>query len=82
MHRGQTLEYIEVTKDDIAMANRLAHEVLGRSLDELPPQTRRLLLLGGRNGAPGLRRKKIERQDFRFSRKDVRAVRQAGAIRN
>jgi DNA primase len=26
---------------DIALANRLAHEVLGRSLDELPPQTRR-----------------------------------------
>ena len=25
------------------MANRLAHEVLGRTLDELPPQTRRLL---------------------------------------
>ena len=24
---------------DIALANRLAHEVLGRSLDELPPQT-------------------------------------------
>ena len=43
--RGKTLEYIEVTLDDIAMANRLAHEVLGRSLDELPPQTRRLLLL-------------------------------------
>jgi DNA primase len=34
-----------VTLDDIATANRLAHEVLGRSLDELPPQTRRLLLL-------------------------------------
>ena len=31
------------TLDDIALANRLADEVLGRSLDELPPQTRRLL---------------------------------------
>ena len=29
--------------DDIAVANRLACEVLGRSVDELPPQTRRLL---------------------------------------
>ena len=37
------IEYIEVTADDIAQANALAHEVLGRSLDELPPQTRRLL---------------------------------------
>src|SRR5690606_28595878 len=40
---GQSVEYIEVTLDDIALANRLAHEVLGRSLDELPPQTRRVL---------------------------------------
>jgi hypothetical protein len=36
------VEYIQVTLDDIATANRLAPEVLGRSLDELPPQTRRL----------------------------------------
>ncbi|HTW59554.1 MAG TPA: CHC2 zinc finger domain-containing protein [Terriglobales bacterium] len=71
-HRGQTLEYIEVTKDDIAMANRLAHEVLGRSLDELPPQTRRLLLLVDEMVRQDCEQKKIERQDFRFSRKDVR----------
>ncbi|EKY6621713.1 toprim domain-containing protein, partial [Escherichia coli] len=44
-HRGQVIEYIEVTKDDIALATRLAHEVLGRTLDEMPPQTRKLLLL-------------------------------------
>ena len=37
------LAYIEVTLSDIAQANRLAHEVLGRSLDALPPQSRRLL---------------------------------------
>jgi DNA primase catalytic core len=37
------LRYIEVTFEDLAAANALAHEVLGRSLDELPPQTRRLL---------------------------------------
>ena len=40
---GKVVEYIEVIPSDIAMANRLAHAVLGRSLDELPPQTRRLL---------------------------------------
>lgn len=40
--RGQPLQYIEVTKADITTADRLCHEVLGRSLDELPPQTRRL----------------------------------------
>jgi DNA primase catalytic core len=35
--------FIEVTLDDITLANELAPEILGRSLDELPPQTRRLL---------------------------------------
>jgi len=35
--------YITVTLDDIALANRLAPELLGRPLDELPPQSRRLL---------------------------------------
>jgi len=40
---GRSVEFIEVTLDDIALANELAPEVLGRSLDELPPQTRRLL---------------------------------------
>ena len=54
-HRGQALEYIEVTLDDIATANRLAHEVLGRSLDELPPQTKRLLVAHRRNGERGMR---------------------------
>ncbi len=40
---GARVEYVEVTRGDIALANRLAHAVLGRSLDELPPQTRRVL---------------------------------------
>ena len=40
---GRRVEFIEVTLEDIALANELAPEVLGRSLDELPPQTRRLL---------------------------------------
>jgi DNA primase catalytic core len=36
-------ECIVATLDDIARANALAHDVLGRGLDDLPPQTRRLL---------------------------------------
>ena len=40
---GAAVTYIEATAADIELANRLAAEVLGRSLDELPPQTRRLL---------------------------------------
>jgi DNA primase catalytic core len=73
-HQGKTVEYIEVTLDDIAVANRLTAEVLGRSLDELPPQTRRLLLLVDAMVAAECKRQKIERKDYRFSRREVRAV--------
>ncbi|MFZ5863297.1 MAG: CHC2 zinc finger domain-containing protein [Nitrospirota bacterium] len=71
-HAGQTLEYVEVTLADIATANALAHEVLGRTLDELPPQTRSLLraiadLAHERGRAQGLKQAAV-----RFSRKDVR----------
>ena len=68
----QDVAYIEVTLDDIETANRLAHEVLGRSLDELPPQTRRLLLLIDEMVQSECERLKMERTDFRFSRRDVR----------
>jgi DNA primase catalytic core len=40
---GRVVEFIEVTREDIALANELAGVVLGRTLDELPPQTRALL---------------------------------------
>ena len=73
-HRGRPVEYIEVTVQDIAVANRLAHEVLGRSLDELPPQTRRLLLAVDEMVTAECERQKMERADYRFSRRDVRAA--------
>jgi DNA primase catalytic core len=71
-HRGKPVEYIEVTTGDIAVANRLAHEVLGRSLDELPPQTRRLLLLIDEMVTQACNEQRIERTEYRFSRKQVR----------
>jgi len=69
---GAQLEYIEATLDDVATANRLAGEVLGRSLDELPPQTRRLLRLVDEFVSQECRRLKLARADFRFTRRDVR----------
>ncbi len=69
---GDTIEYIEVTQEDIATANRLAHEVLGRSLDELPPQTRRLLQLITEQVTEQCQQQKIKQSDLRFSRKEVR----------
>lgn len=64
--------YIEVTSADIAAANRLADEALGRSLDELPPQTRRLLALIDQWVRDECKRLKLVRCDLRFSRRDVR----------
>lgn len=69
---AQQLEYIEVTLDDIAQANVIAHEVLGRSLDELPPQTRRLLKLIDGYVASECERQHIMRGDLRFSRRALR----------
>lgn len=71
---GAALEYIEVTLDDIEQANRLTHEVLGRSLDELPPQTRRLLTLVAGMVDACAASLELPRKEIRFSRKDVRAA--------
>ena len=40
---GRQIVFIRATIDDIQLANQLAPEILGRSLDDLPPQSRRLL---------------------------------------
>jgi DNA primase len=72
-HHGKPFEYIEATLDDIAVANRLTAEVLGRSLDELPPQTRRLLLLVDQMVTAECKRERATRTECRFSRRDVRA---------
>lgn len=73
-HRGRVIEYIEVERSDIALANRLAHEILGRTLDDMPPQTRRLLTLiqgwVADSGQP--------KTDYRFTRKQLRDAVQWG----
>ena len=69
---GKRLEYIEATKEDNDLAWKLMREVLARSLDELPPQTRRLLVLLDEMVTKACAEQKIERSDFRFSRRDVR----------
>jgi DNA primase len=69
---GAVIEYIEVTLEDIALANRLAHEVLGRSLDELPPQTRRVLGLIEAFVTERMQHSAILRSDVRFTRCELR----------
>jgi hypothetical protein len=71
---GASVEYVEVLPSDIALANRLAHAVLGRSLDELPPQTRRVLsALDGWVGAQAATQG-IARAAVHFTRRHVRGV--------
>ena len=71
-HNGQQLEYIEVTLADIETANHLAHEVLGRTLEELPPQTCTLLKHIKAMVQTGCKQRGMEQRDYRFSRRDIR----------
>jgi len=71
-HDGERIEYVEVTLGDIEVANRLAHEALGRSLDELSPQTRRLLEMVASMVETQCAAQAITRTDYRFSRREVR----------
>lgn len=71
-HHGEDVQYIEATLEDIEIANSLACEVLGRSTDDLPPQTQRLLRTIETMVNAGCERQGVERCDYRFSRRDVR----------
>jgi len=73
LRHGQTIEYLEVTLEDIALANTLAHEVLGRSLDELPPQTRRVLGSIEAWVAERITQHALPRSEARFTRRELRA---------
>ncbi|HHO0843046.1 TPA: CHC2 zinc finger domain-containing protein, partial [Escherichia coli] len=71
-HHGQVVEYIEVTREDIALANRLAHEILGRTLDEMPPQTRKLLLLIQTMVSEQAAAQHCKPGEVRFTRREIR----------
>ncbi|MBA3687174.1 MAG: hypothetical protein H0W72_18290 [Planctomycetes bacterium] len=69
---GREVVYIEVALEDIAAANALAAAILGRSLDELAPQTRALLghlhrLVTARAATEGRQRATV-----RFTRREIR----------
>jgi DNA primase len=71
-YNGKPEETIMVTIEDIELANRLANEVLGRSLDELTPQTRNMLMIIDEMVEKECKKLQIERSEYRFSRRQVR----------
>ncbi|MEM7600447.1 MAG: CHC2 zinc finger domain-containing protein [Verrucomicrobiota bacterium] len=65
-------EYIPTTLEDIELANKIAPELLARSLDELPPQSRRVL-----DEIKALVRERCEAEELEprtcfFSRREIR----------
>jgi DNA primase len=69
---GDTLEYIEATAQDVALAKQLMRQVIMPSLDELPPHTRRLLLVIEHMVKEECERFEIEPSEYRFTRRTVR----------
>jgi hypothetical protein len=71
---GTVLPYIEATAADVALAERLARVVLARSLDDLPPQTRRLWDGLAAFAASEAQRQQITVERVRFTRRQVQAA--------
>ncbi len=71
-HAGNMIQYIEVALEDIEKANKLAGEVLGRSLDELSPPSRLLLKMIREMVQARCNTLKIDPREYHFSRKDIR----------
>ncbi len=65
-------ESIDVIPQDVVLANRLMVELLGRSLDELSPQTRRCLQALERFVRVNCKEVSVIREDYRFTRRAFR----------
>ena len=71
---GREVPFICVTLDDIEQANQLAPEILGRSLDELPPQSRRLLRTIKTYVAAHCKKEAVDQPHVLFSRRKLREL--------
>ena len=71
-HGGIRVKYIEADDADIEIATRLAHDVLGRTLDDLPPGTRKLLATLLDFVKAEADEKGIDVADVRFTRRQLR----------
>jgi len=78
MRDGDTLEYIEATAEDVALAKKFMRQVIMPSLDELPPHTRRLLGVIEQMVKEECERLEIESSEYRFTRRSLRQYSQWG----
>ena len=69
---GETIEYLEVTREDIAKANTIADWALGRSIDELSGPTRRLLVELYDWIRETARAKQLDASEVVFTRREAR----------
>lgn len=69
--RGEKESYIDATPEDVALANELANEVLGRSLDELPAQTQLFLEQLHEMVTKGCAAQKVAREDYLLTRRAI-----------
>ena len=71
-HDPEAGPHIRASLDDIAAANRLAPEILGRSLDELPYQTRHLLEHVKTHVRTMMDKDALDQPRCHFTRRDIR----------
>ncbi|CAB1055777.1 hypothetical protein D1BOALGB6SA_511, partial [Olavius sp. associated proteobacterium Delta 1] len=71
-YSGKSIKYINVTLADIEKANRIANYVLGRSLDELSPSSRKLLMLVQEMSVNACKDKGASAKEYRFNRRQIR----------
>jgi len=69
LKRKEGIDYIEVTLEDIALANEIAGSILGRSMDELSSPARRLLGIIQNLAA---KKKKQGVEEVQFIRREIR----------
>ena len=69
---GKSVEYIEVTLQDIRIANGLADSILGKSIDDLPAPSRRLLKQLFEMVVKEAETQAIESSEVRFTRRQMR----------
>ncbi len=77
-HSSALLEYIEVSLEDIELANKLAVKIFGVSLDDLPVQTRTFLEKLYGYVKEQSKTHKIRQSDFHFCRRELCEVTETG----